>query len=142
MWFTVYIHFRGFMPSDAILLRAKFTLRPSLDSLILAALLHGSPAVGVSQTLRRRTHMELRNFRTKRHLYLAEWSSRWASAHILFFVFYFVKYQRNLTQFLLLDFKMYDIRRYEPYSPHLINVVTLPCESRHTENACEHNFSF
>jgi len=28
------------------------------------------------------------------------------------------------------------------YPPHLINVATLPCESRNAENACEHNFSF
>jgi len=25
---------------------------------------------------------------------------------------------------------------------HLINVATLPCESRNTKNAREHNFSF
>ena len=34
---------------------AKFTLRPSLRSPILSALLHATPAAGVSQTLRRGT---------------------------------------------------------------------------------------
>jgi len=27
--------------------------------------------------------------------------------------------------------------RYEIHPPHLINVATLPCENRNTENACE-----
>jgi len=41
---------------------------------VLAALLHGTPVVGVSQTAAlNRDH----------HLYLAWWPSRWASAHIL-----------------------------------------------------------
>jgi len=31
---------------------------------------------------------------------------------------------------------------YELNPPHLINVATLPCESRKTENACKHNFIF
>jgi len=31
---------------------------------------------------------------------------------------------------------------YELHPPHLINVATLPSESRKTENACEHNFRF
>jgi len=52
-----------------------------LHSPILAALLHVTSAAGVSQTLRR--GMELRNFRTGRHLYSAGRPSRWASAHIL-----------------------------------------------------------
>jgi len=43
--------------------------------------------------------------------------------------------------FSLLDFEMNDTWRYELYPPHLINHATLPCESRNTENACEHNFS-
>jgi len=50
---------------------------------ILAALLHGTPAAGVSQALRRGTKIELRNFRRGRHLYSAGRPSRWASAHIL-----------------------------------------------------------
>ena len=47
---------------------------------VLAALLHGTRVVGVSQTLQ---GMELPNFRRRRHLYLAGRRSRWASAHIL-----------------------------------------------------------
>jgi len=55
-----------------------------LSSPVLAALLRGMPAAGVSQTLRRGIQgMELRNFRRGRHLYSAGRPSRWASAHIL-----------------------------------------------------------
>jgi len=54
-----------------------------LSSPILAALLHGTPAASVSQTLRRVQGMESRNFRIGRHLYSAVRPSRWASAHIL-----------------------------------------------------------
>ena len=57
---TLYIHFRGLLPPDGILHRilpgAKFTLvQQVLSSPTLAALLHGTPAAGVSQTLRRGT---------------------------------------------------------------------------------------
>jgi len=52
---------------------------PLLRSPILAALLHGTPAAGVSQLLHRGTKTELRNFRTGRHLYLAGWPSRWST---------------------------------------------------------------
>jgi len=51
-----------------------------LRSAILAALLHGTWAVGISQTLQ---GMELRNFRRGRHLYSARWPLRRALAHIL-----------------------------------------------------------
>jgi len=51
-----YIYFRGLLLPDGILPGAKFTLRPSLAYRILAALLHGTPAAGVSQTLRRGTN--------------------------------------------------------------------------------------
>jgi len=49
---TVHIHFRRFLLRCGILPGAKFTLRPIkvLRSRILAALLHGTPAAGVSQT--------------------------------------------------------------------------------------------
>jgi len=59
-----------------------------LCSRILAALLHGTPAASVSQTLRRGRlqGMELRNFRRGRHPYSVGRPSRWASAHILFFI--------------------------------------------------------
>ena len=44
------------MPPDRILSGAKFTLRPCFPfAYILAALLHGTPAAGVRQTLRRGT---------------------------------------------------------------------------------------
>ena len=55
-WLVYSIHiFGGLLLPDGILPGAKFTLRPSLAYRILAALLHGTPAAGVSQTLRRRT---------------------------------------------------------------------------------------
>ena len=61
---TLYIHFRRLLPRDGILPGAKFTLRPSLAfSYIASVILHGTPAAGVIQTLRRGIQgMELRNF--------------------------------------------------------------------------------
>ena len=54
-WASIlYIHFWGLLPPDGNLLRAKFTLH-SILAPILAALLHGTPAVGFSQTLWRGT---------------------------------------------------------------------------------------
>ena len=50
-----YILFRGLLPPDRIFHDAKFTVRPSLEFASLAALLRGTAAAGVSQTLRRRT---------------------------------------------------------------------------------------
>jgi len=52
---TLYIHFRGLLPPDGILPGPKFTLVQVLSSPTLAALIHGTPAAGVSQTLRRGT---------------------------------------------------------------------------------------
>jgi len=48
---TLYIHFWGLLPCNGILPGANQVLR----SPILAALLHGTPAVGISQTLQRDT---------------------------------------------------------------------------------------
>jgi len=45
------IHFRGFLRGNGILPGATFTLRPSLALFYLAALLHGTLVMGVSQTL-------------------------------------------------------------------------------------------
>jgi len=52
---TLYIHAWGLFPPNGILPAAKFTLHPSLRSPILPALLHGTRAVGVSQSLERGT---------------------------------------------------------------------------------------
>jgi len=83
--------FRGLLPPP---LTEFCPVRNSLyvqvfRSPILAALLHGTPAASVSQTLRRCTvqRMELRTFRRGRHLYSAGRPSRWASAHIYTFFF-------------------------------------------------------
>ena len=55
-WYTVYIHFPGRLTLNGILPAAKFTLRPTfVCSPILAALLHSTQTVGVSQTVRRAT---------------------------------------------------------------------------------------
>jgi len=54
-----------------------------LHSPILAALLHGTQAVGVSQTLWYGTRNRIKELYRGRHLYLAGRPSRWASAHIL-----------------------------------------------------------
>jgi len=47
------------------------------------ALLHGTPAAGVSRNLRRSQKMELQYLRRRHHLYSAGRPSRFASAHIL-----------------------------------------------------------
>jgi len=47
-----YVYILGALSPNGILPDAKFTLRPSLAYLILAALLHGTRAVGVHQILR------------------------------------------------------------------------------------------
>ena len=73
------------MPSDGILLRAKFTLRPTLAFCYIgsdtarhsSSRRHAAKLWGVVQG------MELENFRRGRHLYSAGRPSRWASAHIL-----------------------------------------------------------
>jgi len=51
----IYIHFWGLLPPDRILLGAIFTLVQVLHSFISAALLHGTPAAGINQTLRHGT---------------------------------------------------------------------------------------
>jgi len=58
-----------------------------LRSPLLAALLHGTRAVAVSQSFGVLQIMELRNFRRGRYLYSAGRPSRWASAHILVTVY-------------------------------------------------------
>jgi len=52
---TLYIHFRGLLPPDRILPVENSLYVQVSHSSILPALLHGMPAVGVSQTLRHGT---------------------------------------------------------------------------------------
>jgi len=52
-WFIIYIHFRRLLLCNGILPGIKFTVPPSLTLSYMAALLHGTRVVGVSQTLRR-----------------------------------------------------------------------------------------
>ena len=72
---TVCIHFRGLLPPDGILPGAKFTLRPSLAFSYIGSVTarHGTPAAGVSQTLRRGTRNGITELsqRAMRHLYSA-----------------------------------------------------------------------
>ena len=51
-WYSIYA-FWGLLPPNGILPGVKFTLRPSLALSYIGSLLHGTRAVGVSQTLRR-----------------------------------------------------------------------------------------
>jgi len=83
-WLVHYIYiFGGSFPLTEIWPVQYLRYVQVLRSPLLAALLHGTPAAGVSQTLRHGQGMELRNFRRGRHLYSAGRPSRWASAHIL-----------------------------------------------------------
>jgi len=94
---TLYIHFLGLLPPHLTEFRR---VQESLGvqifrSVILAALLHGTPAAGSAKLCGVVQGMELRNFRRGRHLYSAGRSSRWASAHIL--VIYFVVLCSSVT---------------------------------------------
>ena len=88
---TLYIHFRDCCPMTEFRhvqssLYVQVLRSPILATLV--ALLHGTPAAGISQTLWRGTrngNIELSQ-RSRRHLYSAGRPSRWASAHILLVV--------------------------------------------------------
>jgi len=58
---------------------------------VLAALLHGTLVVGVSQTAK---------LNRGRHLYSAGRPSHWASAHILFFVIFHIRLVRDKMKVL------------------------------------------
>ena len=78
---TLYTHFRGFLPLTEFCRVQNSLYVQVLRSPILAALLHGTPAAKLCGVVQ---GMELRNFRRGRlHLYSAERTSRWPSAHIL-----------------------------------------------------------
>jgi len=68
---TLYIQLRGLLPLTEFCPVQNSLYVQVLRSPILAALLHGIPALGISQTLRCGKGMELRNFRRGRHLYSA-----------------------------------------------------------------------
>jgi len=70
-----------------------------LHSSILVALLHSTPAAGISQTLRRGTRNGITELSQRRHLYSAGRPSRWASAHILVHSYICIKKGwKNATQ--------------------------------------------
>ena len=87
---TLYIHFWGFLPPNGSLLHAKFTLRASLAFSYIPRLLHGTRAVGVSQTAA---------VNRGRHLYSAGRPPRSASAHILVVAWFAVLLFRRLLPF-------------------------------------------
>ena len=87
---TLYIHFRGLLPPDGILPRAKCTLRPSLAfSYILACSVtvrHSNS--GVSKTLRRGARNRITELsQMAPPIFGYRRPSRWASAHILVILF-------------------------------------------------------
>ena len=74
-WYTfIYTHFWGFLPRNGILLRAKFTLRPSLAFCYIGGVTARHSSSGRQPNAA---------FSRGRHLYPAGWPSRWASAHIV-----------------------------------------------------------
>ena len=91
----IYI-FRGLLPRYGILPSARLTLRPRLAVLrspILAALLHGTRVVGVSQTVA---------LSRGRHLYSPGRPSGRALAHILLLYFFRLLYSPHLSFSLVL----------------------------------------
>ena len=85
---TLYIHFRGLLPSDGILPGAKFTLRPGLAFSYVGSITarHSSSEHTLAKLCGMVQGMELRNFRRGRHIYSARRPSRWASAQISSFL--------------------------------------------------------
>ena len=79
----LYMHFWGLLSLTEFFQVQNLLCLQVLRYPILATLLYGTRAVGVSRTLRRGTRMQLWNFRRRRHQYSAERPSRWASTHIL-----------------------------------------------------------
>jgi len=77
---TLYIHFENSWPLLEFCHVQNSLFVQVLRSPILAALMRGTPAAGVSQTLR---HGTRNGTSQRRHLYSAGRPSRWASAHIL-----------------------------------------------------------
>ena len=78
--------FWGALAPDAILPRAKFTLRPSIAFSYIGTVTarHGrQPNCGVVEGI------ELQNFRKGRHLYSAGRPSRWANIYLVQFCVYY-----------------------------------------------------
>jgi len=80
---TLCIHFWGLLPLAEFCKVQNSLCVQVLRSPILAALLNGTPAAGIGQTLRCGTTNGITELSLRRHLYLAGQPSRWASAHIL-----------------------------------------------------------
>jgi len=79
----MYTFFRGLLPPDEFCQVQNSLYVQVLRSPILAALLHGTPAVGVSQTLQRDTRNGITELSQRAPPIFGWGPSRWASAHIL-----------------------------------------------------------
>jgi len=90
---TLYIHFRGILPRNGILLCAKFTLRLSCVLLYWQRSCTALDRWASAKVCGFVQGMELQNFRRGRHLYSTGRPSRWASAHVL--VSFFLAYSQR-----------------------------------------------
>jgi len=82
----LHVQFRGLLLPDGILPGVIVTLRPSLAFSYVGTLLHGTPASGVSQTLRRGTRNGIYTTFAEGSTYMFDWAAitlGWALAHIL-----------------------------------------------------------
>ena len=92
---TLCVHFRGSCPLTEFCPVQNSLYVQVFHCHILATLVHGTPAVGISKTVRMVQGMEVRNFHRRRHRYSAGRPSRWALAHILVLLF-FLAYSQPL----------------------------------------------
>ena len=82
-WYTIYIHFRGLLPPDGILPRAKSALRPSLAFSYIGSVTarHSSSGRQPNFAAWYKEWNEETGYHY--HLYSVGRPPRWASAHIL-----------------------------------------------------------
>ena len=115
------IHFLDLLPLTEFCQVQSSLCVQALRSPILAALLHGTPAAGVSPAKLCGVVqvIELRNFRRLRHLYSAGRPSRWASAHILAYtITYLSESKQNCSDFRLSDWRWVKINAHTDKSSH------------------------
>ena len=102
---TLLIHFRS-LASWRNFARCKIHFAfQVLHSPILAALLHGTRAAGVSQNLRRATRNKITELSNRGGLYSAGWPSHWASAHILVLICCFTIWVCHFTNVFIFKIK-------------------------------------
>jgi len=99
---TLCIHFRGLLPLTEFCLMQYSLYVQVLHSPILAALLHGTPAADVSQTLWHGTRTGITELSQRAPPILGRRPSRWASAHILVLMVIHL-HQNNITTVTNID---------------------------------------